>query len=378
MVAKLILRGVIMKNHKMIRNIIGLFAASFALMLVACGYDEAPVMDVSTSADYETYEATDLLLYEDEYEFEFDSDFDEFENLPLYASLTGTVVSFELVEQLDGTWNEEIEVETEDGLVRFLIDLDTVLFSRVEPDEFDGLSIGDTVIGFFEPSVFMAAIYPPQYHLVALVHSDSLNAHIDRFDEELTSFDGSLTITPDEDTVIMFQDGWAFDGEIDELHNRRLLVVYDVSTRSLPAIATPSHIVVLFETVVHIPGFVDGEGFDGGVVVNGELLPGAFTMGDDPAFPIYVPLMHILAALNAPVNVHRPIVTVEGLLGTITFELDSYDFDVDGEIVTLRYSAFEIDGTIFVPIPFFREVFGMNNAYVMNGTVFINNDEVME
>ena len=118
--------------------------------------------------------------------------------------------------------------------------------------------------------------------------------------------------------------------------------------------------------------------FDGGVVVNGEFVPGAFTMGEDPAFPTYVPLMHILAVLEASVYVQRPVVTVEGLLGTITFEIGSYDFDVDGETITLPFNSFEVDGTIYVPIPFFREVFGMNNAYVMDGTVFINNDEVME
>ena len=126
------------------------------------------------------------------------------------------------------------------------------------------------------------------------------------------------------------------------------------------------------------PGLMDGEGFNGGVVVNGEFLPGAFTMGEDPAFPTYVPLMHILAALDASVYVQRPVVTVEGLLGTITFEIGSYDFDVDGTTITLPFNSFEVDGTIYVPIPFFREVFGMNNAYVMDGTVFINNDEVME
>ena len=249
-----------MKNFKMIRNIFGLFFVSLALMLGACDYGALPIAELPNPVEFEIDEAADLLLYEDEFEEEFG--LDEFDYLPLYASLSGEVVRFELVEQLDETVMEEIDVETEDGLVRFFVDDDTVQFSRAS-DEFDGMKVGDRVIGFFEPSLFMAAIEPPQYHLVALVHGESLNAHLDRFDKELTSFDGSLIIVPDEDTKIIFQNGEAFEGELDELSSRRLLVIYDVSTRSIPAITTPSFIVILFEMAVHIPGFVDGEGFDG-------------------------------------------------------------------------------------------------------------------
>ena len=53
-------------------------------------------------------------------------------------------------------------------------------------------------------------------------------------------------------------------------------------------------------------------------------------------------------------------------------------FELDGTVISLSFPLFKVDGTIFVSIPFFREVFGMNNTYVMDGTEFINNDEVME
>jgi len=118
------------------------------------------------------------------------------------------------------------------------------------------------------------------------------------------------------------------------------------------------------------------------VFVNGVAVPGAFTMSNNPEFPdapTHIVLMEILAALNAPVNVEDGVVTVEGLNGTITFEINSEDYTVNGEVITLtNLPSFEVDGTIYVPIRFFRDAFGMNNAYFSGGTVQINNEERME
>ena len=118
------------------------------------------------------------------------------------------------------------------------------------------------------------------------------------------------------------------------------------------------------------------------VLVNGVEVPGAFPMSinlEHPYAPTHVVLMEILAVLGAPVNVADGVVTVEGLKGTIVFEIGSEDYVVSGEVVTLaNLPSFVVDGTIYVPIRFFRDVFGMNNAYFSGGTVSINNDERME
>ena len=118
------------------------------------------------------------------------------------------------------------------------------------------------------------------------------------------------------------------------------------------------------------------------VFVNGVAVPGAFPMSinlENPYAPTHVVLMEILNVLGAPVNVADGVVTVEGLRGTIVFEIGSEDYVVNGEVVTLdNLPSFVVDGTIYVPIRFFRDVFGMNNAYFSGGTVSINNDERME
>ena len=118
------------------------------------------------------------------------------------------------------------------------------------------------------------------------------------------------------------------------------------------------------------------------VFVNGVAVPGAFPVSIDlenPHAPTHVVLMEVLNVLGAPVNVVDGVVTIEGLRGTITFEIGSEDYVVNGEVVTLdNLPSFVVDGTIYVPIRFFRDVFGMNNAYFSGGTVSINNDERME
>ena len=135
---------------------------------------------------------------------------------------------------------------------------------------------------------------------------------------------------------------------------------------------------------------VNGEEMENGmpplqprVYVNGEYVTAAFTIDNDletPDMPTHVVLMAVLYALDqAPVSVSGGHVTVEGLNGTITFEINSEDFVVDGETINLAgMTAFELDGTIYVPIRFFRDVFGMNNAYFSGGIVNINNEERME
>ena len=118
------------------------------------------------------------------------------------------------------------------------------------------------------------------------------------------------------------------------------------------------------------------------VFVNGVAVPGAFLMSIDlehPELPTHVVLMEILHVLEAPVTVSDGVVTVEGLKGTITFEMDSEEYIVNSEVITLaNLPSFVVDGTIYVPIRFFRDVFGMNNAYFEGGAVQINNEERME
>ena len=115
------------------------------------------------------------------------------------------------------------------------------------------------------------------------------------------------------------------------------------------------------------------------VIVNGEPIPGAFHhIADDGYFPTHVTLMPVLAALGAGgISVDDGEITLEGLSGTISFEVWSDAFTVDDETITLFYASIEIDGTIYVPIAFFRDVYGMGRAIFYSGHVMID-DEISD
>jgi len=95
--------------------------------------------------------------------------------------------------------------------------------------------------------------------------------------------------------------------------------------------------------------------------------------GED--FPTHVPLLPVAAALGVTVDIAEsfpPEVTMNGLLGSINFTVGTYYFSVDGNLVELWQPSLLIDGEIYVPIPFFRDVYGMGRAAWMSGHVHLD------
>lgn len=138
-----------------------------------------------------------------------------------------------------------VNVADETTSINFIVGPDTVLVMDGE------LEVGATVTGFYDTSLLLAMIYPAQHSAVAVTDRDH-GVMVDRFDETLTSFDGTLQINLGEDTAITLQDGTEFYGpSVESLANRAMVVVYGISTRSIPAQATPERIIVLFERAEH-------------------------------------------------------------------------------------------------------------------------------
>jgi len=115
------------------------------------------------------------------------------------------------------------------------------------------------------------------------------------------------------------------------------------------------------------------------IFVNGEGIPGIDhrIVGDD-IFPTHVPLIPVATALGVDsiliLEVYPPIVDLAGLNGDISFTVGSEDFAVDGEVITLNQLSVEIDGVIYVPVMFFRDVFG-GSAFSSGGEVHISADD---
>lgn len=93
-------------------------------------------------------------------------------------------------------------------------------------------------------------------------------------------------------------------------------------------------------------------------------------------YSIYVSLVPVLMSfglVDISTKYEAPmLVEHTGINGTITFAIGSKDFNVDCETVTLALPALVFDGAIYVPILFFRDVFGADSAIFYDGKVYIS------
>jgi len=96
---------------------------------------------------------------------------------------------------------------------------------------------------------------------------------------------------------------------------------------------------------------------------------------DGEDFPTHIPLLPVADALEVEVvldDSDPQTVTLEGLRGVITFTVGSNDFNVDGESIELWQPSLLLGSEIYVPISFFRDVYGMGGAAWMSGHVYLD------
>ena len=171
--------------------------------------------------------------------------------IPEFMNVSGTVVNIETVNDL-----RHVEIEDADGNTAILVLSDETVFPFSE-----NIAIGDTVTGWYCANSPMILIYPPQYTILVLSSrmGDDRNIAVDRFhisdmssDKYFVSQDGMLMFNVDDNTEIILADGQDFkDGDLD---NRRIVVIYGPSTRSIPAQTTAEKLIVLFEGIVPVFG----------------------------------------------------------------------------------------------------------------------------
>ncbi|KXH81936.1 hypothetical protein [Sporosarcina sp. HYO08] len=103
--------------------------------------------------------------------------------------------------------------------------------------------IGDRVTGFYDADVPVPFIYPPQYRTIVMAkYSPNRNVKVDFFNRNLLSSDGQLKLNLSPQTKILLTNGQAFRRYP---ANRTLVVVYDFTTKSIPAQTSPTSIIVL-------------------------------------------------------------------------------------------------------------------------------------
>jgi hypothetical protein len=281
-----------------------------------------------------------------------------------FGAFTGIIKSISDSVGTEGTIS--VFVESESGeQASFRISKDTFLLSSGD------IKVGSRITGYYDANAPMLMIYPPQYNaqVVVVERSDQI-VKVDQFDKDLVSMDKFLKLNVDKDTEIVQQDGTSYTGA---LENKKLVVVYTTSSKSMPSQTTPKKIVVLNEKETSVMGDVSKM----------DILAGGSKMEGSKAYvnghgAVMVPLRPIAEALGFEVtwdNTAQHVRVGKGI--SLSIGKDSYHYMKTAPI-TLGTAPEIKEGKTYVPLSFFREVAHMNNAYVFENQIVIDNEEKME
>lgn len=290
----------------------------------------------------------------------------DFEQTNYFSPFKGIVKEITDFEGVEGS--KFVLVENEEGmLANLIVSNETYIVGEGE------IEIGSTVTGYYDPNVPVIMIYPNQYKALVLVINQGMeNIKVDFFNEDLIDTNNFLKLNISDETEIISQDGYLYQGE---LANKKLVVIYDFSTKSIPAQTTPRKIIVLESKEEEVPsrGF-DVSGLE--LIVNDEITiaPSAYV---NEADTVMLPLRAIAEALGYEVKWEgeaRRVIIGNNI--SLTIAEDKYIYEGKapfqlGDVPEL------INGTTFVPLSFFRDVMGMNNAYIFEGQIVIDNGEKM-
>ena len=304
--------------------------------------------------------------------------------------------------------------------------ISTDYFTHVLGNE---IAVGDIVTAYYPSNAIMTMIWPPQHTARLIVNGDFVNVAIDIFnltDGNLISANEMLQLNFTENTQILLQDGQDFRAAIEvdeelgiettllqEMDGRTLVVTYGPTTMSIPAQTIPGadgtnlSIIVLFEPITAGPAPIDVEPIVTEPVEEDEFqqavtLPALVPTPredlplDIPANAIFVngaiisapwqeqngvymvPLRSVMAALNLDGTIswngETNSIVVSNGSQEINLSVGSNEYLVDGQVLTLDSSPVIIDSLTFVPFNFFSLVFGLNNAYYLDGRIMIDND----
>lgn len=279
-----------------------------------------------------------------------------------FNSFTGVVKEITDFSGVEGS--KFVSLENEEGMpANIIVSEDTYIVGDAE------IMVGSVITGYYDAHAPMIMIYPPQYKVdVVVIDKKDKNIKVDIFDEDLVSADNLLKLDISDDTKIITQDGKVFKGD---LTNRKLVIIYEISTRSIPAQTTPTKIVVLFEEET-VPPINDVSIMD--IIVNHEKIeaPVAYTNEEGT---VMLPLRAIAEALGLNVKWNQELQSIT-LAEDISFRIGEDNYIYMGTTPIQLGTAPElVEGRTFLPLSFFKELIGMNNVYVFESQIVIDNEE---
>lgn len=125
------------------------------------------------------------------------------------------------------------------GEVRFTMNGETYVVDNV------ALNPGDRVTFFYDSTAPVPLIYPPQYRAVAAALSSYYQYYLGEFYNNLISTDGAIQLNNSVFLNTYLPNGQIFSGAIT---GKIALVEYTSSTRSIPALVSPTRIFVFCYT----------------------------------------------------------------------------------------------------------------------------------
>ncbi len=273
-----------------------------------------------------------------------------------YISFTGIVKEINPYLDRDGNPVDGMLFVLTEGaegvLVNFRVTPDTYFVTDKE------LRVGAKVTGFNDAKAPQILIYPAQYEVKALAVDlpEDVNIMMDTFDEDMVSAGNDLKLNISDQTKITLQNGETYTGD---LAGKNLMVLYTVSTRSIPAQTSPLSVTVV-------------ENMD--ILVNQMITssPATYIKADGT---IMVPVRAVAEALGHEVGwsyEDRQITLNDGI--SFVLNEDSY-VNSDKSVIQLGAAPELVDEICYVPLSFFEKVAGVQQAETSEGKVIINQEK---
>ncbi len=278
-----------------------------------------------------------------------------------YLSFTGTVK--EIDETKEGI--TKIFLEDKNGSpAYFILSESTYYVDDVK------IEVGTDLIGYYESDRPMILIYPPQYSIDIVSPVKDENIKADKFDADLLSKDKLLKLNIAEDTEILWENdtqiNWIKNPTLSEIEtvlgNRKLIVFYDVTTKSIPAQTTPNKIIVLSQqeddSIINI-------------LVNNEKIisPVAFINQDGVAM---VPIRAISESLGYKVTWNNDERSVE-IDNEVSLKIEQNNYlNYEKTQIELETAPVIVNDHTYVPLSFFKEVLNIKSVDFINNNITIN------
>lgn len=151
-----------------------------------------------------------------------------------FVPVVGTIIN---ITRGNDCCSQMISIREGSGIVNFMVSPETLVIDNRQ------LRIGLRVAAFYDSSLPVPLIFPPQYRAqIVTVLGRNEQVMLNHFDRNLVADDRTLQLNLSGNTVIKTVNGQNFECSPG---NQDLLVYYTATTRSIPPQTAPRRIVVL-------------------------------------------------------------------------------------------------------------------------------------